>query len=269
LRHRDVIANRLDTKFVEEHMRELLTSDADNHQRLYFDIQSKDVNSTDAEIVELQRPEGSISITAPHQGTVVTIDVQAGVLLQAGQQVAILEAMKMEFIVVATANGVVREIAVSVGDTLSTGQPMLFIEPVDDDVIFEEKMEAVDLDKIRPDLQEVWERHAVGLDESRPEAVERRRRTGQRTVRENVEDLCDSGSFIEYGALALAAQRRRRSMEELIKISPADGLVAGMGNVNGAMFPEEQSRCMVLAYDYTVLAGTQGAVILTSLEWQG
>jgi acetyl/propionyl-CoA carboxylase alpha subunit len=260
LRHEDVIANRIDSKFVEEHMRELLLSDTDKHRRLYFDNISSGRNQTGAAISEIQGPEGPISIIAPHQGTIVTIDVQTGDLVQVGQQVAILEAMKMEFIVAATSNGVVREVAVSIGDTLSTGQPLLFIEPVDDDIIFEEKAEMVDLDTIRPDLQEVWARHSIGLDESRPEAVERRRRTGQRTVRENVEDLCDPGSFIEYGALALAAQRRRRSMEELIKISPADGLVAGMGNVNSAMFPDEQSRCMVLAYDYTVLAGTQGAM---------
>jgi acetyl-CoA carboxylase carboxyltransferase component len=88
--------------------------------------------------------------------------------------------------------------------------------------------------------------------------VERRRKTGQRTARENVEDLCDPGSFVEYGALAIAAQRRRRSLEDLIEKTPADGLVAGVGRVNGAQFGEERSRCAVLAYDYTVLAGTQG-----------
>src|SRR5205085_537079 len=119
----------------------------------------------------------------------------------------------------------------------------------------------LDLEAIRPDLQEVRERHAIGLDELRPEAVERRRRSGQRTVRENIADLCDAESFIEYGALTLAGQRRRRPLEELIALSPADGLVAGIGKVNGAMFPDEQARCMVLAYDYTVFAATQDATI--------
>jgi len=166
--------------------------------------------------------------------------------------------MKMEFIVEAASSGVVRAVAASVGDTLSAGQALLFIEPADAAVMREEKTSVVDIDAIRPDLQEVRARHAIGLDELRPDAVERRRRNGQRTVRENIADLCDPGSFIEYGALTLAAQRSRRSLEELIKLSPADGLVAGVGNVNGALFPGEQSRCMVLAYDYTVFAGTQG-----------
>ena len=114
-----------------------------------------------------------------------------------------------------------------------------------------------DLDFIRPDLKEVRERHSAGLNERRPEAVARRRQKNQRPVRENVQDLCD-GRFLEYGALAIAAQRQRRSLEDLVSQTPADGLVAGIGEVNGALFPESRGRCMVMAYDYAVLAGTQG-----------
>src|SRR5690606_12370427 len=95
---------------------------------------------------------------------------------------------------------------------------------------------------------------------NRPDAVERRRKRNQRTVRENIAHLCDEGSFIEYGALALAAQRRRRSMEELLKMSPADGLVSGIGTVNASLFGEEKARALVMGYDFTVFAGTQGAM---------
>ncbi|MFL5658098.1 MAG: carboxyl transferase domain-containing protein [Ktedonobacteraceae bacterium] len=260
LHHEDVIAHHIDTRFVEEHMRELLTPGGDAHQQLYFSNAEKNVNAPGAAVAELQGPEGTVSITAPHQGTMVSIDVQVGDPVHTGQQIAILEAMKMEFIVGASSHGVVREVLASVGDTVSAGQPLLFMEPVDAAVMREEQTNVVDLDAIRPNLQEVRARLAIGLDELRPGAVERRRRSGQRTVRENIADLCDEGSFIEYGALTLAAQRRRRSLEELIKLSPADGLVAGVGNVNGKLFPDEQSRCMVLAYDYTVFAGTQGVM---------
>src|SRR5690606_41258721 len=97
-------------------------------------------------------------------------------------------------------------------------------------------------------------------DAHRPDAVAKRRRTGQRTVRENLADLLDDGSFIEYGAMALAAQRRRRSPEELLELSPADGLVAGIGTVNAASFGAEAARCMAIAYDYTGFAGTQGVM---------
>src|SRR5712672_778587 len=94
-------------------------------------------------------------------------------------------------------------------------------------------LEEGDLDHVRPDLAEVHERHEVGLDLARPEAVARRRKTKQRTARENIEELCDPGTFVEYGPLVVAAQRRRRSMEDLIKNTPADGLVTGLGSVNG------------------------------------
>lgn len=115
-----------------------------------------------------------------------------------------------------------------------------------------------DGDQIRPELAELIKRHSFGLDENRPDAVERRLKKNQRTARANVEDLCDPGSFIEYGALAIAAQRNRRSEEDLIARTPTDGLIAGLGSINGSLFGEEKSRCLVMAYDYTVLAGTQG-----------
>jgi acetyl-CoA carboxylase carboxyltransferase component len=104
----------------------------------------------------------------------------------------------------------------------------------------------------------VRERHAIGLDEARPDMVERRRKTGQRTARENIADLCDPGTFVEYGALVIAAQRRRRAVDDLIKRTPADGMVAGIGHVNGDSFDDTHSRCILMSYDYTVLAGTQG-----------
>jgi acetyl-CoA carboxylase carboxyltransferase component len=88
--------------------------------------------------------------------------------------------------------------------------------------------------------------------------VAKRQQKNQRTARANVHDLCDSGSFIEYGALAIAAQRGRRSVDDLISKTPADGLIAGVGSVNASSFGDDNARCMVMAYDYTVLAGTQG-----------
>jgi acetyl-CoA carboxylase carboxyltransferase component len=108
-------------------------------------------------------------------------------------------------------------------------------------------------DAPRDDLREVLERRARTEDAARPDAVERRHATGGRTARENVADLVDPGSFVEYGRFAIAAQRGRRDVDELIARTPADGLVAGTARVDGA-------ACAVLAYDYTVLAGTQGAL---------
>ena len=112
--------------------------------------------------------------------------------------------------------------------------------------------------QMRPELAEMIKRHSFGLDKNRPEAVTKRQQKNQRTARANIDDLCDTESFIEYGALAIAAQRGRRSEEDLISKTPADGLIAGIGSVNVSLFEAKKSRCMVMAYDYTVLAGTQG-----------
>jgi acetyl-CoA carboxylase carboxyltransferase component len=138
------------------------------------------------------------------------------------------------------------------------GEPILFLEPAEVDGDEAEEEAAVDLDHIRPDLAEVIARHAVTLDENRPTAVARRRKTNQRTARENIAQLVDDGSFVEYGSLAIAAQRRRRKVDDLIKSTPADGLITGVATVNAEKFGAKNARCMVISYDYTVLAGTQG-----------
>ena len=111
----------------------------------------------------------------------------------------------------------------------------------------------------RPDLTELRRRQELTLDEARREAVARRHQRGGRTARENLEDLIDPGSFVEYGRYAIAAQRARFDTDDLISRTPGDGLIAGTATVNGELFGEN-SRCAVLSYDYTVLAGTQGAV---------
>src|SRR5919206_1000099 len=108
-------------------------------------------------------------------------------------------------------------------------------------------------------MGELRERRAATEDAGRPDAVAKRHAAGGRTARENVEDLVDPGSFVEYGRFAIAAQRGRREIDELIRRTPADGLVGGTARVNGELFGE-RAACAVLSYDYTVLAGTQGAL---------
>lgn len=113
-------------------------------------------------------------------------------------------------------------------------------------------------DSLRADLAEVIKRHSYGLDENRPDVVAKRAKKNQRTARANVEDLFDQGSFVEYGALTIAAQRGRRSLDDLIERTPGDGMIAGIGTINADKFSAEKCRCLVMAYDYSVLAGTQG-----------
>ena len=203
-------------------------------------------------------PEGTFAIKAPIQGTIVSIDVAEGAEVIQGRQLFVMEAMKMEHVIKAPVAGIVRRITVNVRDAVFEGYPLAFIEEGAVQLVETAARQVADLDYIRPDLAEVMERRELGLDAARPDMVERRRKTGQRTARENLEDLCDPGSFVEYGPMVIAAQRRRRTLEDLIKRTPADGLVGGLGAVNGGLFAEEKARCIVMSYDYTVLAGTQG-----------
>ena len=193
----------------------------------------------------------TIAVPAPMQGTVGSIAVSVGDEVAAGATVAVMEAMKMEHVIAAPRSGIVRSIGVSVGDAVVAGHELVVLVPAEVAASAGLAEDDVDLDEIRPDLAEVIERHAFGLDENRPDAVERRRRLGKRTARENVADLIDEGSLIEYGPLVVAAQRKRRSIDDLREKTPGDGLVGGVATVGG-------HAVVVASYDYTVLAGTQG-----------
>jgi acetyl/propionyl-CoA carboxylase alpha subunit/acetyl-CoA carboxylase carboxyltransferase component len=255
--HADLVANDIDTNFVDRHLAELLDA-GQNHRQLFV---ASDESAPGAPLrtgASVVAPPGTVPVVAPLQGTVVAVDVAEGELVRPGQQMAVLEAMKMEHLVTASTGGHVCRVIAKKGMLLMAGDPIAFVEPADVGHDATEEAGEIDLDAIRPDLAEVISRHANVRDENRPEAVGKRRRNNQRTARENVADLCDPGSFIEYGPLAIAAQRRRRSLEDLIKNTPSDGVVAGFGTINADQFGPEGARCLVVAYDYTVLAGTQG-----------
>ena len=205
-------------------------------------------------------PDGVVAIPAPLQGTLVKFEIEPGDPVWAGRTVAIMEAMKMEHEVRAAESGHVQRLAIASGDTVMEGHPLLYLDAGEVAETDEAETESRDLDHIRPDLAEALARKAAGLDENRPEAVAKRHARGHRTARENIADLCDPGSFVEYGSFTLAAQRRRRTMEDLIANTSGDGMVCGLGHVNGELFPEERSRIMAMSYDYMVLAGTQGAL---------
>ncbi len=256
LRRPELADNRVSTRFIEQHIAALLAPQQAAHPHLF--VSGAGGQAAHAAVADV--PAGCIALNAPSQGVLVSLEVAEGDAVAVGQAVAVLEAMKMEFVVKASHSGIVRALPVAPGDALFEGAALLYLEPaeVSGDAVASE--ESLDLAHIRADLAEVLERHAITRDERRPDAVARRRKTGQRTTRENLDDLLDAGSFIEYGALALAAQRRRRTLDELIQQSPADGLVAGLGTVNAEHFGNEAARCMAISYDYTVFAGTQGVM---------
>ncbi|KRD42649.1 carbamoyl-phosphate synthase large subunit [Acidovorax sp. Root275] len=203
-------------------------------------------------------PDGAV--LAPMPARLVQLSVAEGDVVAAGAELAVLEAMKMEHVLLAPHAGRVGALLAVAGGYVAQGQPLLVLDAVDEAADVEVQGSAAhDPDHIRADLQRMIDRHAFTLDAARPEAMDKRHAQGGRSARENIADLCDDGSFIEYGALAIAAQTRRRSLQDLIANTPADGMVTGIGGINGALFGPEQSRAVVMSYDATVLAGTQGA----------
>jgi acetyl/propionyl-CoA carboxylase alpha subunit/acetyl-CoA carboxylase carboxyltransferase component len=196
-------------------------------------------------------PGGEAAVRAPLTGTVVAVAVAPGDPVAAGDELLVIEAMKMEHEVRAQAAGLVREVPAAVGATVAAGDVLVVLAESAAGAAEQAPAGDVPLDHVRPDLEEVRERHRIGLDEGRPEVTARRHAAGRRTARENIADLADPGSFTEYGALTIAAQRRRRPLDDLIARTPADGLVLGTATVDG-------QPVAVMSYDYTVLAGTQG-----------
>ncbi|EQA45838.1 carboxyl transferase domain protein [Leptospira broomii serovar Hurstbridge str. 5399] len=220
-----------------------------------------DKNESIPEVTEIEEaPLGTLQVPSTISGRLTEICVAEGEMIRKGQKIAIISAMKMEHVINTEVSGLVERIPISIGSIVAPEQSLLFVRPSEVIDSASEDQSKINLDSIRPDLQDLLNRLSLNEDSFRSQAVAKRHKRGQRTARENIADLCDPGTFVEYGALAIAAQRRRRSLDELIKLSPADGLITGLANVNGAIFDSHRSRCAVLAYDYTVFMGTQGAM---------
>ena len=289
LAHDDFAAGRVHTRWVDEHMAELAVPSANSPQRFaaataqtqqadgyagarvdtsdplaLFDHDAKvkaEQGATAAQLPEepmIAGPEGATGLSSPIQGTIVSVDVAVDDEVRGGQQVAVVEAMKMEHVIAADTDGIVRQITMAAGDVVREGYPIVFIEEAE--VTGDATLAAEELapDYIRPDLELTYERHAYILDENRPEAVAKRYGRGYRMPRENIDQLVDPGSFKEYWPLIVARQHTRHDMETLRKNTPADGLIAGLCTINADLFGEEAARAMLVHYDYTVLAGTQG-----------
>ena len=249
----EMASQQVHTRWLEAALPELL--DAAN--KIAAGAHSASAASQSHSKQELNAP--AHAVIAPMPSRLVQLSVAEGDEVPAGAELAVLEAMKMEHLVHAPHAGRVTRLLAVPGGYLAQGQPLLVLEPIEGEAHARaEDAAAHDPDHIRPDLQRVIDRHAFTLDASRPEAMAKRHAQGSRSARENIADLCDEGSFIEYGALAIAAQTRRRKLDDLIANTPADGMVTGIGGVNGAIFGPEKARTVVMAYDATVLAGTQG-----------
>ena len=258
LQHPVFRAGAATTEFADLHKSELALTPAGVHRKLFVDDPQPHRQEFEAPSPALDKD----AVTAPMRARILEISVRQGQAVAAGTQIAVVEAMKMEHVITAPRTGVVRAIATEVGDVIHAGSPIVFLEDAPGLNPTASNGEAGlpprDEDALRDDLAEVRAFKRLLQDEARPEAAHKRHATGLRTARENIEDLCDPDSFVEYGALAVAAMHTTRSAEDLRRISPADGFIYGLASVNGGLFAPERSRCMVASYDYTVFAGTQG-----------
>ena len=198
------------------------------------------------------------SLRSPLVGTVVAVKVLVGDVIAAGTEIVVIESMKMEHPVLAETSCRISALFVTVGQSVGEGE--VLAECVAESVSTNEVASAVSASGKRADLEQLRLRQELLRDESRSEAVAKRHAKGQRTARENVADLIDDGTFVEYGSFGVAAQRSRRSEGDLVANTPADGLITGLAKVNSKLFGAERTNCAVVAYDYTVLAGTQGFI---------
>jgi acetyl/propionyl-CoA carboxylase alpha subunit len=209
----------------------------------------------EAAVAREASPTGdAVQVDSHVAGTVISIVAGPGQLVRRGDPILVLEAMKMEHEVASPFTGTVRQLLVGLGDVVHTGADVAVLDVSLDGHQDAPETMAADVEHIRDDLADLHRRKGLGSDAQRREAVAKRHALGKRTARENIADLCAPESFMEHGALVIAAQRTRRPVEELERVTPADGLVAGFGRLAGP----HQPTIGVLAYDYTVLAGTQG-----------
>jgi hypothetical protein len=193
-----------------------------------------------------------LEIRAPLQSHIVQCLVQPSDAVTTGQLLMVLEAMKMEHEITAPMSGEIRALHFSEGEAVGENDVLMKMQRSVSYALPVFKSETVSSPSSqRTDLKRLQVRLEHTLDVNRPEAVAKRHALGLRTARENIADLCDADSFSEYGALAVAAQSQRRTADDLIRNTPADGMVTGIGSIHG-------QRCAILAYDATVLAGMQG-----------
>lgn len=223
-----------------------------------------------------------VTVVSPVAAVVAAMEVSPGDRVIKGDVVAVLESMKVLTQVPATATGTIEQVLSSVGRTLQKGSALCDIavevsaveghvsrtggnqnnaaESLADTVGDEPATSSATPSASHRDsvLTQFSARINQTLDAGREQAVAKRHARGYRTARENLADLVDPDSFVEYGQLAVAAQRRRRDYEELKTRTAADGIITGLATINSALFGTEASKAAVIVNDYTVLAGTQG-----------
>lgn len=264
--HPSVVDNtNVHTRFVEEKFNEL----HENSKNFKSSPSSPSPSASDATKQEkqsnLSAPPGQEALEMPMAGIIADLPVKEGDVVEEGQEVAIVESMKMEHVVRAHSPGRITRLVSQKGSSVQSGEPLFFFEPQQDSASTSQSKDAEEeesFDELRDDLKAVLERKKLLQDQARASFVKRRKEAGFLTARENLSLLVNEGSFIEYGDFALAAQRSRMSEERLLSNTSGDGVVTGWATVNrlncSHSAAPSPARCAIVIYDYLVLAGTQG-----------
>lgn len=259
LDRQEVREGHWDTELVDRHMTELAARAVGLADRFAAAPDDAAAQAARAPVAERAVPDGMLGVKSPIAGVLVSFAVSEGERIGGSAELALVEAMKMQHAIPAPRDAEIVQLLAKPGAMVGEGELVAILLPADGADAAGCEAASQDPDHLRPDLAALHARKALLRDEARPEATAKMHARGRRTARENVADLCDAASFVEFGGLAIAAQRARRSADELRRYSPADGMIAGVGSVNGESFAAGRARCAVMAYDYSVFAGTQGA----------
>ena len=279
LRHEDFAAGAVHTRFVDERMQELATTlahrqfvvpegyDAEQQADGYAGARVDDSSDPlalfthDTQVKAAENAAGDaedsgpIQVTASVPGYLKSVSVSEGEEVANGQAIASIKYLELEHVVRSVTSGFVETVFLSVGDQVQQGDPIVELAPSENTAEIARDRVDHDPDLRRDDLALVDERRSFISDDFRAEKISRRHAKEQRSPAENISHLMD-GTFREYGPLVTAASWQKQQW--LRETTQADGLVMGIGNINGDLFDDERSRAVVVHYDYMVVAGTQG-----------
>lgn len=219
-----------------------------------------------------KRVSASQAVAAPLSGTVLSVHVGNHSTVKGGETVLVLESMKVHVPIAAPKAGLVEQLTLMQGQTVERGDTLFVLQGSADLSVDDEQAPAAQplaqegkvTDAFKENgqtakaIERADELNSRALDAQRPDALSKRKAKGYRSARENLDDLLDGGHFVEYGQLAVAAQRKRMDVEGLRTNTAADGVITGIGQVNTDLFNQGDCYTALIVNDYSVLAGTQG-----------
>jgi len=247
-----VLANEVSTDWLDTHAQMLAAHAARWVAPASFKVEP---HVTAAIHVETSAaPQGTQALISPMQGVVRSIHVHPGDAVCKGQQVAILEAMKMQHAVQAMTDGVVHTLLAEEGSSVRQGDVLAYIEPgaaggaqsQASNVSTQQESEH----GMVAEIAELKHRRQLALQMGGEEGIKRQHARGKLTARERIDALADRGSFAETMALAGAATYDGLALTQFTPKPYVEGVIRLDGR-----------KVFVNASDFTVRGGSAGFII--------